>query len=479
LIIAALLFSATITSCKIGGSVKLLDGTAYEDGKLHRKFEYDGQNRITQILDYCYDDNGKVSTTDTIAITYNADGSVTIKNVYGSDGSGSTKLITVSGNKVSVENDSFTINEDGFIVKSGGGDEEYGWTNTYEYKDGNLIGEEGKSNDGRESERNYSYDDKNSPFSQSNTAKWLIQYLLGYEYASKNNVVDFGFSGSEQSGAIDHVYKYDKDEFPIIDTATSYCEGEEDTSITRFIYRKKASGNPAKVKGKKLLERILGENKNISFKTETSVDKTDTDDNSDNGETSDNGAALQFTYEVEFNNKKIEMTVFYSELSDNDFFANKIDSLIFTHNGQKQSVAINMESEVFNGDEVNWGLISVNDCNFDGYMDIAVLNNRSVSNSVYNYFIYNPNNKSYEQSEALSGLMNASFDDATKTIRVYNVSGAGKYFTSETYKWDGAKLLPIQNIHHEPNENGVVVRVTRTLQNGKWIENTDTVEFEE
>ena len=445
-LITALICSAVFTSCNSKESRKLLECIADENGNCIQKFEYDEQNRIVKI--HRHPDGELLPITK--MITY-GDNSVTVEEIY-RDNSKNTINFIRNGNTITRkegQSETITVNKDGYIGKREGEREEEGWSVTYQYKDGNLI----KNGSG-----NYEYDSKPSPFSNCNTPKWLLQLLLSPTYASKNNLVKHNDSSSYDGKmswryTYKYKYEYDSDGFPVKVTKTFYGEeGDVVNTTTRYTY--------------------YGETKNATAKTETSIKKTDTDNRT--------AAALQFIYTVEFNNKKIPMTVFYSEDPNNEiFYGSKIDSLVFVDDGKTQTAVIDMESQIFSGDEVNWGLILAGDYNFDGYMDIAVLNNRGVSNAVYNYFIYNPRKHSYYRSEALSGLMNASFDAETKTVKEYNVSGAGRYYTSATYKWDGIKLELIQSENQEPNEDDVVIRITRTLQEGKWIEKTDTVKFEE
>jgi len=212
----------TETVCdKGGGGVKLLESITNENRT--RKFEYDKQNRIVKI-----DDNN-----DNTTITYSTNGSVTVKNTY-SDGSGGEKKYVKNGNTIILEGekDTLTTDKDGYIVKS----KDY-WSYTYEYKDGNLIGIEGRSldDDRFPNGSNYSYDNKKSPFSNSNTPKWLFKVLLEDEFASKNNVLGNSWEG-EVSGGCDHEYQYDGDGFPVTDTTKCESEGEESTFIKRYTY---------------------------------------------------------------------------------------------------------------------------------------------------------------------------------------------------------------------------------------------------
>jgi len=191
-----LAITLTLTACGGGSDVKLPECIADESGKCTTKFEYDKKNRIVKIND------------DTI--TY-ADNLVTI----------GAKKYEVKGDTVTVDGKSFTIDKDGYIVKSKDGN-----LSPYKYEDGNLI------NIFDDSSPFYYYDDKKSPFSNSNTPKWVIQELFGAEFASKNNVSSSGY-GINQFG-----YEYDSDGFPVKQTYyNTDCEEDCVPEITRYIYR--------------------------------------------------------------------------------------------------------------------------------------------------------------------------------------------------------------------------------------------------
>ena len=212
------------------GSVKLLDTFTEKDGFRTWKFEYDKQNRIVKI-EQTITSTDEVRV-DTVKVTY-SDDSVTVKNIY-SNGSGDVKKYVKSGNSIISKEDTLTIDKDGFIVKS----VEY-WSKAYEYENGNLIGIKGRSlDDGSTSSHNYSYDDKNSPFSKSNTPKWLFHLLFLYKdnvFESKNNIILHSWE-SEMGGDCNHSYQYDSDSFPVTETTECYSDGNEDTIITHYIY---------------------------------------------------------------------------------------------------------------------------------------------------------------------------------------------------------------------------------------------------
>jgi len=228
----------TETVCgKGGGGVKLLECITDADGKLLYKFEYDNQNRIVKI--------------DDKTITY-ADNLITA----------GTQKFVIKGNTVTVDKNTLTIDKDGYIIsrkdsdRSGVHENEDGdlkedvYFEEYSYSDGNLTHE--SDNNGNidlgflGSRRAFKYDNNKSPFSNSNTPKWLLQYLLGYYdeqvgycYASKNNIIESYSSGGDYAMTDVYKYEYDKDGFPTKQTLEE-SETEPDPHgaiITRFIYR--------------------------------------------------------------------------------------------------------------------------------------------------------------------------------------------------------------------------------------------------
>jgi uncharacterized protein (TIGR02145 family) len=191
-------------------------------GNPTKKFEYDKQNRIIKI------DDETITYADNL-ITVGANTTVTQKYVI--NGSTVTKVIVYVRDGSTSDGGILTMDKDGYIVKKVG----YGWSYTYEYKDGNLTGVVGHSDDERYSQVNYSYDNKKSPFSGSNTPKWLLQDLLNSHYASNNNILEWSWEG-EVTGTTAITYKYDSDGFPTKQTNKTETEGNEFTETNLFTY---------------------------------------------------------------------------------------------------------------------------------------------------------------------------------------------------------------------------------------------------
>jgi len=212
------LATALTISCGGSGDAKLLETITDENGNVQKRFEYDKQNRIVKINDE--------------TITY-ANNLVTV----------GAKKYAITGNTITVDGSSLTINGDGYIVAPLGNSCSGECPEYFVYKDGNLIAD--NSGIGID----YKYDGKKSPFSGSATPKWLMQILLGEASASKNNVVHSGSENAETT----YKYEYDSDGFPATVTATSkYYEGCEqnekceNTTITRYTYRSGTQNDAAK-----------------------------------------------------------------------------------------------------------------------------------------------------------------------------------------------------------------------------------------
>jgi YD repeat-containing protein len=195
----------TLTACGgDGGNVKLLETITDDNGNVQR-LEYDSQNRLVKI------DDKTITYSDNLIIA------------------GTQKFI-INGNTVTVEDDTYISK---FFIDKYGQIAGYGEDGKNTYKDGNLISENSEYDN-----TYYSYDNKKSPFSKSNTPKWLIRSLF-HKYESKNNVVSSeGSYEGEGEISTSYKYEYDSDGFPI-----SVKETEKHSAIdgittrtTRFTY---------------------------------------------------------------------------------------------------------------------------------------------------------------------------------------------------------------------------------------------------
>jgi len=203
---------------KGSSNVKLLESITDDKGNPEKKFEYDGQSRIVKIYEYS---DGKLDNTQTI--TYISDDKVKVDETdYVKKGN----TITYKYANGSIA--TLTINKEGFVV------EEDSWI--YKYNDGNLIKMEDKELGYQFYTEYNKYDNKKSPFSGSNTPKWLLFKLCRDKCLSKNNVIEYINVGDCGNGSDKCEYEYDSDGFPTKQTcktsSEAFCEDEENTVTT-------------------------------------------------------------------------------------------------------------------------------------------------------------------------------------------------------------------------------------------------------
>jgi predicted small secreted protein len=240
-LIAVLIFSAETASCNTfgksrgNGSVKLLECITDDNGNLKKKFEYDRQNRIVKIYHYYSNEDDKEALYLTTAITYSADDLVTVEEINNIEDRKANDFVR-NGNIITTETEAFTltVNSDGYIVSKEGD----GWYYECQYLNGNLIKDGNLIDENIYSVRKY--DSKKSPFSNSNTPKWLLQYLFTFSYADKNNILRIDHNS--EVGSTKYKYRYDRDGFPTKETAETFsalCDAEC-TTVVRFIYLTKS-----------------------------------------------------------------------------------------------------------------------------------------------------------------------------------------------------------------------------------------------
>jgi len=237
-------------ACGKGKDVKLLESITDGEGNVLKRFEYDKQNRIVKINDE--------------TITY-ADNLITVGN----------QKFAIKDSTVTVGKETLIINKEGYLVSRKDPDrtgydyvkkqdrfKPVAYLEEYKYEDGNLIKESDNNGDGENfagSFRGYEYDGKPSPFSNCNTPKWLLKYLLGdvyvlsvQGYGSKNNVIEADFGGGDYYTRTVYKYEYDHDGFPTKLTIKLAEDYESDDlagisgTVIRYIYRGEPQTAPAK-----------------------------------------------------------------------------------------------------------------------------------------------------------------------------------------------------------------------------------------
>ena len=184
----------------------------------------------------------------------------------------------------------------------------------------------------------------------------------------------------------------------------------------------------------------------------------------------------EFSRDIWHNDKFLTlMTVFYSVVADEEY---RLDSLTFWYDNAMQTVRLNrLETPLifWNIDPYEFQLVSFDDYNFNGYLDVAVFNTiySGSYNSAYEIFLYDPKKKNYTYHPALSEMLGAWVDAETKTIKTHSKGGhAGLIFYFAEYRWDKGNLMLIQSVTQDwSDELDKYVLVTRTLQkDGSWEE---------
>ena len=186
---------------------------------------------------------------------------------------------------------------------------------------------------------------------------------------------------------------------------------------------------------------------------------------------------LNLVHTVESNNEKIPVSVFYSEISDNEY---RVNSLEFMYDGKKQTLPLAfLGLDVYGLERI---LISADeDYNFDGYMDIGISPGHGSYNTSYEIFLYDPRMKKFNYHKELSEVPNIWADNKTKTLKSHAKGGHGGliYYFSE-YTWENGQLVLICSENQDYDDTSEkYIRTTRTLQNGVWTEETEAFKEDE
>jgi hypothetical protein len=125
---------------------------------------------------------------------------------------------------------------DGYITRREmiSSDENEAETQTLQYQGGNPVASTAEYQE-RVITGEYTYDDKPSPFRNSETPKWLLQYFLGV-LGINNNLI---FS-SDNIANLEYEYEYDADGFPIKQTRILAHGGIVEYETTLYYYRGEA-----------------------------------------------------------------------------------------------------------------------------------------------------------------------------------------------------------------------------------------------
>jgi len=82
------------------------------------------------------------------------------------------------------------------------------------------------------------------------------------------------------------------------------------------------------------------------------------------------------------------------------------------------------------------------DFNFDGHEDYRIFVMPNGKTTIWEYYLFNPVAKKFEESESLFSLSNPIFDSESKTVKTYMPGGhSGKIYVSEIYTWKSRSLV--------------------------------------
>jgi hypothetical protein len=106
------------------------------------------------------------------------------------------------------------------------------------------------------------------------------------------------------------------------------------------------------------------------------------------------------------------------------------------------------------------------DLNFDGYEDIAVLQNNATANTLELYWLYDPAKKKFEESVELEAISSAAFDHENREITSFWRSSCCDHGYS-TYRYINGKLLLVSEIEENSTPDGKLLHTEKRLINGK------------
>ncbi len=127
------------------------------------------------------------------------------------------------------------------------------------------------------------------------------------------------------------------------------------------------------------------------------------------------------------------------------------------------------ETEVENElKEMEVDLVSFEDMNFDGFLDLRIYGNVGASNSIFDCRLWNPKAKRFEKNDALSGLSNPKFDAAAKKVVTFEHNSATDNIEA-AYEWRGGKLTELwrKSQSYDGERELFFVRVERLGDDGK------------
>lgn len=109
-------------------------------------------------------------------------------------------------------------------------------------------------------------------------------------------------------------------------------------------------------------------------------------------------------------------------------------------------------------------IFRLDDFNFDGYQDLALVSISAMANEWSNIYIYNPSAKKYKFNELLSGYPSLRTDITHNQIYYYNRGGfAGAWYESGTLAWVNQQVYLIRT-EEQTSAEGNTDEFIRTIK---------------
>ena len=181
---------------------------------------------------------------------------------------------------------------------------------------------------------------------------------------------------------------------------------------------------------------------------------------------------LQFTRTFEFKNEEIPISIHASFRILEGRFHGRLDSLVFAYNQNTHHIPLENKGIGLLGplELRHIHIVRLDDFNFDGYLDIGVLN--ATRSFVYEVFLYNPEKGRFFYYSNLS-LFGLVANQETRTIHASVNEGVFNW-SNATFKWDNGNLLMIKyESQRLDQEQQLFFRERGRLENGEWIIETD------
>ena len=159
---------------------------------------------------------------------------------------------------------------------------------------------------------------------------------------------------------------------------------------------------------------------------------------------------------------------FKSDIQGDDIDKTLNTLVIYDKNGKIQTIENIGAKPTYNG-------LIMQDFNFDGYLDIALMEMLGMRFTPYIYFAYNPNNKQFEKMELSGDIDSKSFDYENKIMTSGWYYGSDRYGNS-SYKYNNGKFYEISSLQHEENDD--TGEYTETTTNYKIINGESVVDSE-